>query len=327
MATLKPFSEEERERAKVLLATQVATMMGRKLEEGDWSGVYCKAKGIPEARWSNLYTDVIHNGLGLEMKLLRIPQLGGKPLRSVCGTTLMHPAATRSIRIDDPGRPAGEVMRDVFRQYAELIHQRTIRVQEAAPGVPPDMRTGWLIWEDSLTEFLYFEERMLPPDPNSYYAEWNITPARGVRKTSRSLWVYDASTNQKRYSVTTSAGIKIQPYFDVPPPSDPNLCYFRVQSEPVSPDTICLWVAASTANALRHRLGSLDRDVVSSAVLELLAGEAVPAAPGIPGDDLAVPIPLSVEAHRRLVGAWEAVSDEHRVQLLLKAMAAAHDAT
>ena len=79
--------------------------------------------------------------------------------------------------------------------------------------------------------------------------EWNITPARGVRKASKSLWIYDSSTRQKRYSVTTSAGIKIQPYFDVPPPSDENLYYFRVQSEPLDSDTTLLWVASSTALA------------------------------------------------------------------------------
>ena len=320
MPTLTPFSVREAKKAKIFLATQVASMMGRKLEEGDWSKVYCRAKGIPEIGWSNLHIDVSHNGLGLEMKLLRIAQLGGKPLKSVCGTTLMHPAATRSIRIDNTDLPANDVMCDVFEQYAELIRQRTNRVQETAPGVAPDMRTGWLIWEDTLTEFLYFEEPMVAPNPNNYYAEWNTTPTRGVRKASKSLWIYDRKTNQKRYSVTTSAGIKIQPYFDVPAPSDPNLCYFRVQSEPISADTICLWVASSTANALAQWLGSLDRDVVSAAVDQVLSGETAPSTATNPDEDLAVPIPLSIEAHSHLVAAWDAISDEHRAQLLLKAL-------
>ena len=48
--------------------------------------------------------------------------------------------------------------------------------------------------------------------------------------------MYEKITKQKRYSVTTSAGIKIQPYFDVPPPNDQNLYYFRVQSEPIDTD-------------------------------------------------------------------------------------------
>lgn len=322
MPTLVAFTEVESQRAKLFLATHVATMMGRKLEEGDWSDVYCQAKAIPEAGWSNLHIDVNYNGLGLELKLLRMAQLNGKPLKSVCGTTQMHPAATRSIRIDDAALPADDVMQDVFAQYAALIGARTARVAEAAPGVPPDMRTGWLIWEDSLTEFLYFEEPMVAPNPELFYAEWSTTPARGARKGSKSLWVYEKNTNKKRYSVTTSAGIKIQPYFDVPSPTDANLYYFRVQSEPIGTDTVLLWVAAATAGGLEHRLGSLERDVVSAAIMEVLSQQTapVPAADVLP--DVAVAIPLTVEAHERLTAAWDAVSDEHRAQLLLKALIA-----
>lgn len=322
MPTLPAFTADQAKRAKLFLATQVASMMGRKLEEGDWSSVYCRAKNIPDFGWSNLHIDVSHEGFGLEMKLLRIADLNGKPLRSVCGETLMHPAATRSIRIDDINADAQQVMEDVFAQYAELIQQRTERVRAAAPaGSPIDMRVGWLVWEDDLTEFLYFEEPMLPPDPAKYFAVWNITPARGVRKPSKSLWIYNRTTRQKRYSVTTSAGVKIQPYFDVPPPSEENLYYFRVQSEPVDPDTIWLWVASSTANALKERLGSLDRDVVSAAVAEVLAKGAIPSAATNPEEDLAVPVPISAATHTQLLAAWDAVSDEHRAQLLLKALA------
>lgn len=322
MPPLPAFTKDQTKRAKILLATQVASMMGRKLEEGDWSSVYCKAKNIPEVGWSNLHIDVSYQGFGLEMKLLRIADLNGKPLRSVCGETLMHPAATRSIRIDDTSADAQQVMEDVFAQYAELIQQRTERVRAAAPhGTPIDMRVGWLIWEDDLTEFLYFEEPMLPPDPARYFAEWNTTPARGVRKPSKSLWIYDKTTRQKRYSVTTSAGIKIQPYFDVPPPSDENLYYFRVQSEPLDPDTILLWVASSTANALKERLGSLDRDTVSAAVAQVLAKGVIPLAVTNLEEDLAVPVPISVAVHTQLLAAWDAVSDEHRAQLVLKALA------
>ncbi len=39
-----------------------------------------------------------------------------------------------------------------------------------------------------------------------------------------------------------------------------------------------------------------------------------------PEEALAVPVPITVEAHTRLLAAWEAVSDEHRAQLLLKAL-------
>ncbi|MCB0325777.1 MAG: hypothetical protein H6970_02955 [Gammaproteobacteria bacterium] len=321
MSYLQAFTDAEKELAKRWLATQVASMMGRKLEEGDWSRVYCLAKNIPDGGWSNLHIDVNYQGLGLEMKLLRIAGLRNRPLKSVCGTTLMHPAATRSIRIEDTSRNATDVMHDVFKQYAELIQERTHRVKEAAPNNTPDMRTGWLIWEDNLTEFLYFEERMLPPNPEQFTAEWNVTPAKGVRKASKSLWIYDKDTRQKRYSVTTSAGIKIQPYFDVPPPSDKNLYYFRVQSEPVNTTTVRLWVSAATAHVLKSKLGSLDYATVSAAILKVVerAGKIVQ----VPEeeDGLAVAVDISKEAHMQLLAAWEAVSDEHRAQLLLRALA------
>jgi hypothetical protein len=319
MITLPVFSTEEAARAKVLLATRVAAMMGRKLEEGDWGNVYCKAKGIPEAGWSNLHIDVNYLGLGVEHKLLRCSQLKGRPIKSVCGTTLMHPSATRSIRIDNTRAPAMPVMQDVFRQYAELIEARTQAVRALAKDNTIDMRVGWLLWEDNLTEFLYFEERMVPPNPTQYYAEWNETAAKGARKSSRSLWIFDRRTDQKRYSVTTSAGIKIQPYFDVPAPSDPNLLYFRVQSEPVDADTVQLWIAASTAFALKQQLGELTRETVSKAVLNLAETGAHQVSPANPEDDMAVPVLISKSAYDALIAMWAgAVSDEHRAQLLLK---------
>ncbi|MBY3333980.1 hypothetical protein HFN98_25665 [Rhizobium laguerreae] len=319
--TLTVFSAEEARKAKLILATQMTTMMGRKLEEGDWSNVYCKAKNIPDAGWSNLHIDINYRGLGVEHKLLRFANLNGRTIKTVCGTTQMHPAATRSIRIDDLSRPANDVMVNVFAQYSELIAARTAKVRADFPKSEPDMRTGWLLWESTLTEFLYFEERMLPPDPAQYYAEWNDTAARGTRKASKSLWIYDRDTNQKRFSVTTNAGIKIQPYFDVPPPKDPNLYFFRVQSEPVDLETIHLWIAASTARALKSELGDLSRDRVSEAVVKLVELGAHNIAPSDPEEDYAVAVPISVEAYTLLTRSWEGVSDEHYAQLLLKSLA------
>ena len=325
MTTLPTFTTEEERRAKLLLAAKVASMMGRKLEEGDWSEVYCNAKNIPEEGWSNLRVDVDHDGLGVEFKMLRVTQLRGRSIKDVCGTSRMHPAATRSIRIDNTDLPAGEVMTDVLTQYSELIEARTDRVRDNSPDGEADMRVGWLLWEDDLREFLYFEEPMEKPDPAEYTATWNETPARGARKASKSLWVFDKATGAKRFSITTSAGIKIQPYFDVPPPSDPNLVYLRVQSEPLDSDTIVLWVSSTTADQLRGVLGSIERQVVSDAISRASRMSAMSVPNETIDANLAVPIHVSKEAFDVLIEHWDAVSDEHRVQQLIGALEA--DAT
>lgn len=318
--TLAVFNDEEYSRAKVFLATQVAHMMGRKLEEDDWNKVYCAAKCIPHSGWSNLNIDVNHNGLGVEQKLLRVSGLGVRPIKSVCGTTMMHPAATRSIRIDDNSLPADVVMRDVFEQYSDLINIRTEKVKETSGGVEPDMRTGWLLWEDSLTEFLYFEERLKAPQADHYFAEWNETPPKGARKGSKSLWIYEKDTNKKRFSVTTSAGIKIQPYFDVPAPSDPNLCYFRVQSEQIDYDTIQIWVSSTTAKAIQRELGDLEKENVSNAIIKVAKQTSIEDAAINSSEELAQPIQINRKAFEIFTATWEGVSDEHRAQLFLEAL-------
>lgn len=316
--TLRAFSASELSRVKRLLAGRVASMMGRKWEEGDWHDVYCQAKGIPNEGWSNLRIDINHDGLGVEFKMLRVGRLQGKPIRIACGTRRMHPSATRSVRIEKMDSSPDAAMVDLLQQYAQLISQRTEEVRARSEVGSADMRVGWLLWEADLREFLYFEERMTPPDPKDYYAVWNQTPARGSRKASKSLWVFEKATGTKRYSVTTSAGAKIQPYFDVPPPDDPNLAYFRVQSERAAFDTVVLWVTAGTAERLRTCLGSIEKDVVSQAAL--YASNSVGDTPlDAASEGLeAIPIRVSEEAFTAMVSAWDSVSDEHRVQQLIQ---------
>ena len=174
--------------------------------------------------------------------------------------------------------------------------------------------------QDQLREFLYFEEAMTKPDPAKYTATWNNTPARGTRKASKSLWIFDKQIGAKRYSVTTSAGIKIQPYFDVPPPGDPNLLYFRVQSEPLDDDTVVLWVSAATAERLKELLGSTDRQVVSDAVSRA-SRSSVPDTQADTADaSLAVPIQVSKEAFDILIEHWETVNDDRRIQQLIEVL-------
>lgn len=203
--TLPAFSPNELVKAHQLLATRVAFMMGRKFEEGDWAHVYCSAKGIPYAGWSNLNIDIMHNGLGVEHKMLRQPS--DTRLRNVCGMRLMHPSATRSIRVPSSDSDPDDAMAAVLTQYAEFLDERKGLVRERAGGVEPDMRTGWLLWQANLREFLYFEEETIAPDPRDYFAEWK-EGGGGVRKASKNLWVYERETGHKRYSITTAAGRK-----------------------------------------------------------------------------------------------------------------------
>lgn len=318
MTTLQAFNDEQKVLAKRLLATCVAQMMGRKFEEGDWGSVYCQAKNIPEQAWSNLHIDVMHNGLGVEHKMICVGE--GKALMTVAGTTLMHPSATRSIRIDSTDVEPDVAMRDVLGQYGSLIEQRTQRVCENSGKGLADMRTGWLIWERSLTEFLYFEEPMVPPNPKDFWAKWNEIAAKGVRKPSKNLWIYEKGTNKKRYSVTTSAGIKIQPYFDVPAPNDPNLVFFRVQGEEVSSGRILMWVSATTARQLSSLLGKLDIATVSAAIVDAADHKTPSEASELATEELAQQIEITSEAYSLLISVWGGVSDEHRAQLFLQTL-------
>lgn len=311
--TLPAFTPSEYRKAHELLATRVAFMMGRKFEEDDWAHVYCTAKNIPRRGWSNLNIDVIHNGLGVEHKMLR--PAGDKPVREVFGLRLMHPSATRSIRISD-GRP-DEVMRNVLDQYARFLKQRRDHVKQNCPDHRPDMRTGWVLWQSNLKEFVYFEEEALIPNPRDYIAEWHENKDKGSRKRSKSLWIYEKATGQKKFSVTTAAGAKIQPYFDVPPESDPNVYIFTVQGEEFKPGLIRVWVAASTARELDRLAGDLNADnlqrVIAKSISQVAAIE--PMQSSVTED--ARSLLITIESYALLMSTFpNAVSDAHRIQLL-----------
>ena len=313
MSTLPAFSDSQLRDATKLLAAKVATMLGRKMEEADWSFAYCNAKRIPEGGWSNLSIDVSHNGLGVEHKMLCIRR--GASIKDVCGTSLMHPAATRSIRIPEGENDPNVVSKEILSQYGDLIRERSKKVAEGSSDGVSDMRTGWLLWKAMLDEFLYFEEPMTPPDPCKFYAEWNVTPARGARKATRSLWIYEVDTNAKRYSVTTTAGAKIQPYFDVPSPRDPNLYYFRVQGNIVDESLVEVWITRSTAKFLETRIGSLSTDDLTTRILDYSPCKVEEDASSYAkAADLAIPIRISVQAYEHLKSSIEYVSDEQLIQ-------------
>jgi hypothetical protein len=317
--TLPVFNSAEYQTAHRLLAARVTHMMGRKLEEDDWTAIYCKAKGIRQQGWSNLNIDVSHGALGVEQKMLA-PRKSDRSLLDCCGTTLMHPSATRSIRIPDINADANQVMVDVFRQYAELIELRTEKVREESGLLAPDMRTGWLLWQESLREFLYFEERMQAPDPRLFRATWESRASKSARKASKSLWIFEKKTNLKRFSVTTEAGIKIQPYFDVPANDDPNLYRFIVQGEDVGLDLVRVWLTLPTAREVQETIGSLEPGPLSAAILE--APVPGPAAALLAETGDVVEVTISASAYVHLLTTFDGVSDEHRFRVLLNALKA-----
>jgi hypothetical protein len=229
----------------------------------------------------------------------------------------MHPAATRSIRISSVEADPNEVMTDVLRQYAALIQERRRKVADDAGGREPDMRIGWLLWQSSLREFMYFEQEMLEPDPSDYFAEWRDSGG-GARKSSRNLWIFERDSKQKRYSVTTAAGAKIQPYFDVPPPNDPALYWFRVQGEELPSGLIRLWIAASTERELRRLLGGIGPERVGLAISSVAAATSEEAGAVTVAREEALPILLDLDSYILLATSCPGVSDEHMVQLLVE---------
>lgn len=320
VVTLPAFSKEQQQVAFHLLAARVAYMMGRKFEEDDWAHVYCNAKGIPHREWSNLNIDVMHEGLGVEHKMVAYRS---KPLiAESCGTTIMHPSATRAIRIPNVA-DANEAMREILTQYADLIADRTRKVREDFPKRDPDMRTGWLLWQVTLKEFLYFEERMTAPDWRNYTAEWKERESGTSRKGSRNLWIYEKKTSRKRFSVTTEAGAKIQPYFDIPLRTDPNLYIFTVQGQEIKSGFVRVWLTTSTAEALESLIGSLDCATISRAILQATRSEQHGSATLFDEDVREVTVTSSAYGHLR--DAFNGVSDEHRFRLLIKQLKSAND--
>ena len=317
---LEAFSADELEDVQSLMAAQVITMAGRKLEEADWTAVYCEAKDIPYAGWSNLDIDVVGNdGLGVEHKMMGT---GNSSPISKCGTRPMHPAMTRQIRIPDSD-DADEVMAVVLGQYADLVRRRGRWVEEQT-GSEPDLRLGWLLWKGDLSEFVYFEERMSAPDSNDYYAVWKERPSTNRRQGSRNVWVYERDTDVKRYSITNQAGAKIQPYFDVPPVDHPALYHIQVDGENVD-GGVRLWVTDATKRLLARLTDIEDEDAVSAFIMSSVSAidfsELDAAPPAVP----AVPLRVSIEAYEALASSIAGATSDERLQQLVAAVNARGD--
>ncbi len=315
--TLPCFTDEEREKVQKLLGIRVAHMMGRKFEEGDWSYVYCRAKGIPENKWSNLNIDVTYKNLGIEHKMLCYRS--DAQMSGLFGTTHMHPSATRSIRIPLLDSDPNEAMRDVLNQYGDLIKARREKVGEQnKSGMPVDIRTGWLFWQESLRQFLYFEEQMVEPNPDQYYARWEERQTGGTRKGSKNLWIFEKDSGRKRYSITTSAGAKIQPYFDVPPSDDSNTYRFTVIGEQIITGQIRVWLTSSTAKELKRFVGSFDPEEVSELILNRVGKIKNIKGRNRVMEEKGESVILNENAHLALIEAFPGVSDEYCFRALLE---------
>jgi hypothetical protein len=314
--TLPAFTDEQVKKFHALLATKVTYMMGRKLEEGDWAEVYCNAKNIPLQTWSNLQIDIMHDNLGLEHKMLCYRSRVN--LIDACGQTLMHPSATRSIRIPQDISDPNEAMEVLLNQYADLIESRRLKVLENSQKKNADMRTGWILWQESLRQFLYFEEEMLPPNPDDYKAKW-VESGGGTRKGSKNLWIYEKETGKKRYSITTVAGAKIQPYFDVPPPSDPNLYLFTVIGEAIDNGLIKIWLTENTFKELKKIThGVVETEKISELILHSVNKISKEEVNNKIDSNISVALIITKAAYEALRNSLPGVNDEHSFQLLIK---------
>jgi hypothetical protein len=318
--TLASFSEEEFQKAKLFLCARVAYMMGRKFEEDDWTYVYCKAKGFPSGTWSNLNVDIEYNGLSLELKQMK--RSDSESILNACGTELMHPSLTRRINLPESSDP-NTAMRSVILQYQKVLDERYTRIKDKFSSFTPDLRSGWLLYDSSLTEFLYFEEQSKNIKPEDHTAEWSERSSRsnGGRRSNKNLWIYNKHTGNKVWSVTGgSSGTKIQPYFRVPPKGSADLHYFRVQGIPIDGGNILIFVTAPTANQLEKILGSDYKLTLNDVIIRASSGIAAPRL--VSTDEPIVDIVISVEAYSALLEKFPGVSDEHRVQLLCETLAA-----
>jgi len=255
---IRPFLDAELVEARQEMQRLAISLLGRKVEEGDWTDVYCKVKKAPPPGWSNLpFRDYIHNGVGVEFKLL----CRQNPIGDV-GRSLMHPSATRTISFDE-NESAESAKRKVLTQWGAQIGEFEERIRKTSKSGKVDARWGILLWSPDHTQFLYFEERLVKPDPSDYSARWHDGQHRG--NATRNLHIFEKETGEKKFSCTLPRnGAKLQPYFDVPTEAQGAVLF-----ELKKVDLVALYVT----RPLRERLGVEFPDLSDDEIIqELLAG-------------------------------------------------------
>ena len=169
----------------------------------------------------------------------------------------MHPAATRTIDFD-ANDPPERAMRMVLKQWSDQIDAFEQRIAKTSKSGSVDARWGVLLWAEDHTQFLYFEEQLLKPNPADYYAEWSTGRHRG--KESRNLHIFERATKRKRFSCTLPRnGAKLQPYFDVPTEAQGSIL-FKVPPPTVTP----VYVELQDLDRIRKIFpGANDEDIVA----------------------------------------------------------------
>lgn len=207
---IRAFSQAETQQAQTLLEQLVLAKQGAKIEEADWSSLYCDVIGAPRQKLSNLpFRDFNHDGVGVEFKFMSRKS----PISDV-GKSIMHPSATRTISFDE-NDTAENAKNMVLSQWAKQIEGFAERVSAGSSDGSYDLRWGILLWAADHSEFLYFEERIEEPDPSQYEGRWVLSSSRG--QTSRNLHIFEKASGEKKFSCTLPRnGAKLQPYFRVP---------------------------------------------------------------------------------------------------------------
>ena len=122
--------------------------------------------------------------------------------------------------------------------------------------------------------------------------------------------------------MTTEAGAKIQPYFDIPPLTDPNVCVFTVIGEVIKVNSVIrVWITDTTKRELTRLLGTLNPEILSAAVLKVSAAMEKLGPIEEARQENATAFEISFEAYQALQASLPGVSDEHSFQLLAQHLA------
>ena len=276
---LRPFTADQFAAAEIEAKRLSRTLQGRKLEEGDWTDLYCRAKGTPSTGWSNLpFRDHLHDGIGVEFKLLCRPN----PAQDM-GRALMHPSATRTINFDESGS-AASATKTVLEQWGNQIKVFGQRIASTSEAGTYEARWGILLWAPDHSQFLYFEEALTKPDPESFEGRW-VNGSHRNRPT-RDLHIFERGTEKKRYSCTLPRnGAKLQPYFDVPT-VEQGAVLFNVPPFTMAP----LYVEQSDLERMRDLFpGAADEEIAAKLLAFYLEHKEtdvignLPYRPGCPG--------------------------------------------